>query len=469
MKEISFAPLSRLEGHGKVTLQLDELGNLVDARFHVIEFRGFEKFLQGRKLWEAPRITTRACGICPISHHLASAKACDAVLDVDIPKTAKLYRELHHMSQTIHSHALHFFFLAAPDFLFPDDEAKRNVIGIIQANPDLAKKAIELRKCGQESNHILGGKAIHPVTSLPGGISQPLTKENGEEIRKNFQRALELSKVAIDVGKAIFKENHDFVMKFADIKTNYMAMVNEGNLELYDGKIRIDNPFCEPLTEFDAQDYLNYIGEKVENWSYLKFPYYKKLGWPDGIYRVNSLARLNVCDKISTPLANHELQEFRKLYGRQAHQPLLYHFARLIEMLYCVERGLEILDNSELYSKEYRIKVKSKAGRGVGCIEAPRGVLIHDYTTNDKCDIVKANLIVATVSNNAAMNMCVKEAAKQYVKNGVITEPIMNKIEMAVRAYDPCLSCATHVIGKMPLSVELYDSKGLLLDIRKKE
>jgi coenzyme F420-reducing hydrogenase alpha subunit len=462
-KEISFAPVSRLEGHGKITLRLDDQGNLVDAHFHVIEFRGFEKFLQGRKLWEAPRITTRACGICPISHHLASAKACDDLLGIEIPKAAKLYRELHHMNQTIHSHALHFFFLAAPDFFFPDDETKRNVLGIVAANPDLAKKAIELRKCGQENNHIMGGKAIHPVTSLPGGISHPLSKEDGQIIRKNVERALELGKVALDVGKLIFKENHDLVMRFADIKTNYLGLVKDGNLELYDGKLRLDNPFEETIEEFEPRDYLNYIGERVEDWSYLKFPFYKPLGWPHGIYRVNSLARLNVCDQISTPLANAALQEYRKTYGRQAHAPLLFHFARLVEIIYAAERALQILDDPELFSKDCRIKVHPKAGRGVGVIEAPRGVLIHDYTTDSNGLITKANLIVSTVHNNPAMDMCVKEAAKQFIKGPDIPEPVMNKLEMAVRAYDPCLSCATHAIGKMPLSVEIYDCSGNLV------
>ncbi len=467
-KVVNICPVSRLEGHGKITLHLDDHGELTDAKFHVVEFRGFEKFLQGRKVWEAPRITTRACGICPISHHLASAKATDAVYGVEIPYTAKLYRELHHMSQIIHSHALHFFFLASPDFLFPDDAAKRNVLGILESNPQLAKKAIELRKMGQEINHILGGKAIHPVTSIPGGVSKPIGKDDLKKIRQNLNRALELGKTALKVGGMIFDKNHNFVSKFANFPTYYMGLVKDGNLELYDGSLRVVDSEGNQVDEFDPNDYLDHISERTENWSWLKFPFLKKFGWPDGIYRVNSLARLNVCDQISTPLANEELQKFREKYGRAPGNTLLFNFARLIELLYAIERGIQITDDPEITGTDIRKLIKVGGGEGIGVIEAPRGVLIHHYKADDRGSLTMANMIVSTVQNNPSMNQAVLHAAKQFIKaDQEITEPLMNRIEMAVRAYDPCLSCATHAVGKMPLHVEMYGPDGKLIKERK--
>jgi coenzyme F420-reducing hydrogenase alpha subunit len=463
-KKIVVAPISRVEGHGKVVLEVDSNNKLVDAKFHVLEFRGFEKFLQGRKVWELPRIVTRACGICPISHHLASAKACDDLFEVDIPIAAKLTRELHHMAQMIHSHSLHFFFLAAPDFLFPDEEAKRNVLGIIDANPNLAKQAIELRKMGQTINEIIGGKAIHPVTSIPGGMSKKLTKAEVEDIHKKLKRAMELTKSSLEVAKVIFSKNIDFIKSFADIKTNFAGLVKDGNLELYDGQIRMISPEGKILNEFEPKDYLNFIAERVENWSWLKFPYYKPLGWPNGTYRVNSLARLNVCDQISTPLANEQLKEFRKQFGRYPSQTLLFHYARIIEMLYAVERGLEIIKDPELIKGEIRTKLKIRGGEGVGVIEAPRGILIHHYKADDTGTVKRANMIVSTVQNNPAMNQSVLAAAKDVIDGSKITEPVLNRIEMAVRAYDPCLSCATHAVGKMPLIIQVKDKSGKIIN-----
>jgi coenzyme F420-reducing hydrogenase alpha subunit len=459
-KKIEIAPISRVEGHGKVTLEVDDDNKLIDAKFHVLEFRGFEKFLQGRKVWELPRIVTRSCGICPISHHLASAKACDDMFEVEIPTAAKLTRELHHMAQMIHSHSLHFFFLASPDFLFPDDEAKRNVLGIIDANPNLAKQAIELRKMGQTINEIIGGKAIHPVTSIPGGMSKKLTTEEVHNIHQKLKRAMELTKSSLDVAKMIFSKNIDFIKSFADIKTNFAGLVKDGNLEMYDGNIRIISPEGKIINEFDPREYLNYIGERVESWSWLKFPYYKPLGWPDGTYRVNSLARLNVCDQISTPLANEELKSFRKQFGRYPSQTLLFHYGRIIELMYAVERGLELIKNSELTSGDIRKKLTIRGGEGVGVIEAPRGILIHHYKADDKGTVQRVNMIVSTVQNNPAMNQAVLSAAKDVIDGTEITESVLNRIEMAVRAYDPCLSCATHAVGKMPLIVQIQNKAG---------
>ncbi len=464
-KAVAIEPCSRLEGHGKVTLHLDDSGNLSDARFHVMEFRGFEKFCEGRKIWELPRITPRSCGICPVSHHLASAKACDDLYGVDIPPTAKLIRELMHMAQFIHSHALHFFYLAAPDFFFPADASKRNIMGILEAYPDLAKKAVELRKCGQEMVNVTGGKRIHPITALPGGVSKPITQDEKQKLSEHVQRAKQLAGELLPVAKKLFNVNKNLINSFAPIRTNYMGMVKEGNLELYDGKVVVENYEGQKVSEFQ-KDYLSQIDEKVAAWSYLKFPYLKNIGWPSGMYRVGPLARVNVAEQIATPLADQELKEFRQFFGSQkhVHGTLQYHWARFIEILYAIERAEEIINDPQLLSTEVRQKLEPKAGEGVGIIEAPRGTLIHHYKCDDKGTVTMANLIVATIGNNGGINMSVKEAAKQYIKDGEITEPAMNMVEMAIRAYDPCLSCATHAVGQMPLKVSLHNSKNKVVD-----
>ncbi len=461
-KTINIAPTSRVEGHGKVSLQLNESGELIDARFHVMEFRGFEKFCQGRKVWEMPRITTRACGICPISHHLASAKACDDLFGVQIPLTAQLTRELLHMGQIVHSHALHFYYLAAPDFLFPGLEAKRNVLGVNEKSPDLVKQAIELRKMGQESNQIIGGKAIHPVTALPGGISKPLTHEEVQTLKGYFQRALDLSLSGLSLAKNIFDDNREFILNYANLNTNFLGLVKKGKMEMYDGNLRLINPHGETLEEFNPSSYLEHIGERTEDWSWLKFPFYKKQGWPDGIYRVGPLARINAADEISTPKANELLHEFREKYGRYPGHTLLFHYARLIETVYAAERALEILDDSNLITNNFRQKLKIQGGEGVGVIEAPRGTLIHHYEADDTGSITKANLIVSTIGNNPSMNQAVLEVAKDHIKGGEeeLSEEVFNRIEMAIRAHDPCLSCATHAIGQMPLHCTVYNHEG---------
>ncbi|MFP4403288.1 MAG: Ni/Fe hydrogenase subunit alpha [Nanoarchaeota archaeon] len=466
-KVVTIEPCSRLEGHGKITLHLDDEGKLDDAKFHVVEFRGFEKLMEGRKVWEAPRITPRSCGICPVSHHLASAKACDDLFGAQIPESAKLIRELMHMGQFIHSHALHFFYLGAPDFFYPMDAAKRNILGVIGADPEMAKKAILLRKCGQEIIHITGGKRIHPITALPGGVSKPISSKEKELLDNYIKQAKELALELYPVAKQIFSDNKELINSFAPVKTNYMGSINNaGNLQLYDGKLNVISPEGKDIVTFTYDKYLENIGEKVATWSYMKFPFVKKIGWPDGMYRVGPLARLNVASNISTSIANNELMEFRKFFNseRIVNGTLQYHWARLIELIHAIEKSEEILSNPELLSKNVRVKVTPKAGEGVGIIEAPRGTLIHHYKADDKGTITMCNLIVATVGNNGGINMSVKEAAKQYVNASRLEEPIMNMVEMAVRAYDPCLSCATHAIGKMPLNVSLFDKNNKLLD-----
>lgn len=466
-KTITVAPISRLEGHGKVTIHLDENDQVVESRFHVVEFRGFEKFCEGRLLSEMPVITTRICGICPVSHHLASVKACDDALGVEIPPAAKKLRELIHMGQYVHSHALHFFYLAAPDFVLgpSSDPAQRNVVGIIAADPELGKKAIHLRKIGQSIIERVGGRPIHPVTAIPGGMSRPLSHEDRFASLKEMDEAVELCRLALDVGKGVFEKYADIVPKFAVIDTKYMGLVKDGNLEFYDGKLRLIDENGARLEDFDPRDYLNYIGEHVEDWSYMKFPYYLKQSYPEGAYRVGPLARLNVADAIGTPLANKELVEFKQLaHGRPVNATLYFHYARLIELLCAAERARQLLQDDEIVSTDVRVRVDRRAGEGVGVIEAPRGTLIHHYWADESGKIEKANIIVATGHNNRAINLSVNAVAKEFVNGGKVEEGALNLVEMAVRCYDPCLSCATHAVGQLPLEISLIAPDGSVLD-----
>jgi NAD-reducing hydrogenase large subunit len=466
-RTITIEPVTKIEGHGKVTIHLDEQGNVADARFHVTEFRGFEKFCEGRMLWDMPVITERACGICPVSHHLASAKACDDLLGVAIPPAARKLRELMHMAQMVHSHALHFFFLAAPDLVLgPDaDPLKRSVLGIVEADPELAKKAIRLRKIGQTGIERVGGRKIHPVTAIPGGMSQPLDHKDRFVMLKEADEAIALAKLAVGVARALNEKYASVIPTFAAFDTAYCGLVKDGALELYDGDIRIVDASGRRLAEFPGRDYLKHIGERVEEWSYLKFPYYKPMGWPGGVYRVNSLARLNVADRVTTPLAAAEHKAFRALgKGRPVRESLYFHYARTIELLHAAERMKELLLDDEIVSGDVRVRVDRRAGEGVGVIEAPRGTLIHHYWADDMGKVTKVNLIVATVHNNQAMNMSVADVARQFIRNGKASEGLLNRVEMAIRCYDPCLSCATHAVGRMPLVVEVLSNRGALVD-----
>lgn len=472
-KTITIEPITKIEGEAKVTIQLDDKGNVSDARFHVLDFRGFEKFVEGRMFWELPVITPRICGICPVSHHLASVKACDDILKVDIPAPAKKLRELMHMGQYIHSHSLHFFHLAAADLLFgPDsDPMQRNIIGIIQANPDLAKEVIKLRKYGQKVIELTGGRPIHPVTAIPGGMSKPLTHEERYVLLKEIDSIIKFSLRTVEIAKEINEKYKDIIPEFGlTSKTKHMGLVKNGSLELYDGNLRMIDPDGNILSEFEPRNYLDYIGEHIEDYSYAKFPFYKPHGYPDGIYRVAPLSRLNVAERIDTELANKELQEFKKLNnGKPVQETFYYHYARVIEILYAAERAKQLLEDDDIINNNVRVKVDRCAGTGVGVVEAPRGTLFHHYEVDDIGRILKANIIVATGQNNPAMNLSVKEIAKKYIKDGKFTEGILNRIEMGIRAYDPCLTCTTHAIGKMPLEIKLLDSKGTCIDIIKRE
>jgi NAD-reducing hydrogenase large subunit len=464
---ITISPVSRLEGHGKITIHLNNQGYVERSYFHVVEFRGFEEFCKGRLLSDMPTITPRICGICPVSHHLASAKACDDAWNVRIPPAAKLLRELMHMGQFIQSHALHFFYLAAPDFLLGpfSDPAKRNVIGLLQANPQLGQQAIRLRQIGQNIIDRVGGRPIHPVTAIPGGMSRPLFYDDRDRIRRELAEALQLAQLALRVGKDVFQKYSAIVPTFASFKSNYMGMTNNGNLELYDGTFRMIDKTGFFLKFFDAYNYAQAIGEHVEDWSYLKFPYLKDKGWPDGTYRVGPLARLNVADRIGTELADKELTRFKQLgKGGPVHETLYYHYARLIELLYAVERARQLVEDSQIISEEVRVPVKRQSGEGVSIIEAPRGTLIHHYWVDKNGKIIQTNMIVATTHNNAAINRSVNAVAKEYVKGGQIKEGALNMVEMAVRCYDPCLSCSTHANGKMPMQLLLIAADGTVID-----
>ena len=470
-KIITVQPISRVEGHGKVTIHLDENNKVKESHFHVVEFRGFEKFCQGRLMAEMPVITTRICGICPVSHHLASVKACDAALGLEIPPAAKKLRELMHMGQTIHSHALHYFYLAAPDFILgpSSDPVKRNIVGLVGADKELVKKAIRLRQIGQNIVDHVGGRSIHPVTAIPGGMSRSLSHEHRYVIGKELRDAMPLAQLALDSIKKINQDYANIIPKFSVIKTNYMGLTRNGSFELYDGKFRIRNAEGDNIVEFKDSEYLEHIGERVEDWSYLKFPYFKKLGYPEGTYRVGPLARLNVADRISTPEANNAFQEFRQLgKGKMVHETLYYHYARIIELIYAIERANELIADEDIISSDVRVQAARIAGEGVGVIEAPRGTLIHHYWVDDSGKIERANLIVATVHNNAAIDRSVNEVAKQFVDGAKITEGALNMVEMAVRCYDPCLSCATHAVGQMPLSIELLAADGTRVDLAKR-
>jgi NAD-reducing hydrogenase large subunit len=464
---LTISPVTRLEGHGKVTLHLNDHDEVEDARFHVVEFRGFEEFCKGRLLSDMPAITPRICGICPVSHHLASAKACDDAWNVRIPPAAKKLRELMHMGQFIQSHALHFFYLAAPDFVFGPsaDPAQRNIVGLLKEDPELGKKAIRLRQIGQNIIDLVGGRPIHPVSAIPGGMSKPLTINQREQIARELEEALPLARLALDFGKKIYVDYADLVPDFAVFGSNYMGMVKDGDLELYDGLLRMIDETGFYLKFFDAVNYADSIGEHVEDWSYLKFPYLLDKGWPEGAYRVGPLARLNVADNIATEHAGKELIAFKKLgHGQPVHETLYYHYARLIELLYATERAAQLISDPDISSKEVRVPVKRQSGQGVSVLEAPRGTLIHHYWVDEMGKIEKANMIVATTHNNAMINRSVKEVAKAHVKGGKIEEGTLNLVEMAVRCYDPCLSCSTHAVGQMPMELQLFAADGSLVD-----
>ena len=463
--KITIEPVTRIEGHAKVVVHLDDAGKVESARLHVNEFRGFEKFCEGRLFYEMPLITERICGICPVSHHLASAKACDEILGVSIPRPARLLRELMHMGQTIQSHAMHFFELAGPDLLlgFDADPAIRNVVGLYTRNPELTRQAVALRKFGQEIIARVGDRKIHPNFAIPGGVNKALKVEDRDWILGQFEQMLGIAKVGLDLMKGWASANSATLQSFANFPTAYMGMVADNDaLALYDGQIRLVDAGRQPLARFNGSEYLRFIGEHVENWSYLKFPFYKPLGWPDGSYRVGPLGRLNAATQIGTPLAQAEYEIFQQLAGGGVVSgTLFYHYARLIELLYAIEHAQQLLLDGDITSTDLRAGGAIRNHEGVGVIEAPRGTLWHHYQVDDDGRLTRINLIVATGNNNYAMSRAVEEVAKAYIPvGGAVPEGALNRIEAAIRAYDPCLSCSTHALGRMPMIVTVIDANG---------
>ncbi len=468
VQKITIEPVTRIEGHAKVTIHMNDAGSVERAYLHINEFRGFEKFCEGRMYFEMPTITPRICGICPVSHHLAAAKAGDALAGSPPPKPASMLRELTHMGQIIQSHGMHFFELAGPDLLlgFDADPAVRNVVGLIQTNPEVAVKAVELRKFGQQIIEKVAGRRIHPTFAIPGGVNKALERKLRDEMLSGIDKAIETTQLGIRIMKDWAEKNAEDINKFAVFPTGYMSMVTaDDGLELYDGNIRLVDSSGKQLEKFSGSNYLDYIAEHVEDWSYLKFPYYKKMGYPQGVYRVGPLGRLNAVDHIPTPLANEELKRFKALNGggKPIENTLHYHYARLVEIIYALENARRLLEDPDILSTDIRNTRQDFKGEGVGVIEAPRGTLIHHYWTKANGQLERVNLIVSTGHNNWAMSNAVDSVAKTYVKGPEIHEGLLNRVEAAVRAHDPCLSCSTHAVGQMPMIVQVRDSQGNLI------
>jgi NAD-reducing hydrogenase large subunit len=475
-QKIVIDPVTRIEGHAKISIYLDDAGEVTDARFHVTEFRGFEKFCEGRPLWEMPGITGRICGICPVSHLLASAKTGDRILSVTIPPAAAKLRRLMNLGQIIQSHALSFFHLSGPDFFlgWDSDPQQRNVFGLIAADPELARSGIRLRQFGQEVIEVLGGRKIHPAWAVPGGVREPISTEG----RTQLQNWLPEVKQTIANGIAQFKRLlPDFAQEtisFGNFPSLFMGLVTpEGMWEHYDGVIRFSDSEGNIIADkLDPTRYQEYIGEAVENWSYLKFPYYRPWGYPDrnssdtrsGIYRVGPLARLNICSSIGTPQADRELQEFRDRRQQSAFSSFFYHYARLIEILASIEQIEILLDDPEIQSHRLRAEAGINQLEGVGVSEAPRGTLFHHYQVDENGLIQKVNLIIATGQNNLAMNRTVAQIAKHFIHGHEIPEGMLNRVEAGIRAFDPCLSCSTHAAGQMPLHLQLMAADGSVVD-----
>ncbi len=466
-QRIIIDPVTRIEGHAKISIYLDDAGNVSDAEFHVVEFRGFEKFCEGRPYSEMPGITPRICGICPVSHLLASAKAGDAIMAVNIPPAADKLRRLMNLGQFIQSHALSFFHLSAPDFLLGWDTppAQRNVFGLIAANQDLARAGIRLRQFGQEIIQILGGQKIHPAWAVPGGVRSSLADDGRAKIRSWLPEAHATTRTAFELFQKALDTHKREVQFFGNFPSLFMGLVEpDGTWEHHGGKLRFtDASGCIIADQLDPKRYAEYIAESVQPTSYLKSPYYSPLGCPDGMYRVGPLARLNVAEQMGTPKADAELKKFKKMGRGAVTSSFLYHYARLIEILACLERVEILMDDPELSSEDLRADAGINSLRGVGVSEAPRGTLFHDYTVDRDGLLRKVNLIVATGQNNLAMNQTVAQIARHYVRGREIPEPMLNRVEHGIRCYDPCLSCSTHAVGQMPLEVSLIGPDGALL------
>jgi len=478
MKEIVINPITRLEGHGKITIFLNEQGTVENAYLQIPELRGFERFCIGRRAELMPQITSRICGVCPVAHHMASTKALDACFNVEPPSAAKKLRELMYCGYMIYDHTLHFYYLGGPDFVVGPDAppAERNILGVIKkAGLDVGKEVIKHRAYGQKITEIIGGKATHPVCGLPGGVSKWLTEEERDEILKMAESCVEFAKFSLKLFHDIVLGNTKYVdmikSDYYTLKTYNMGLVDEDNhVNFYDGKVRVTDPNGNEFVKFAPSEYLDVIEEHVEEWTYVKMPYLKKIGWKgfvdgpeSGIYRVGPLGRLNAAEGMATPLADEEYKRMYETLGRPVHSTLAFHWARLIELLYAAERAVELAKDPEITSKEIRNPV-GEPGEGVGIVEAARGTLIHHYKLDEDGLIKDVNLIVATTNNYPAICMSVRDAAKGLIKGENVSEGLLNMVEMAYRAYDPCFACASHfAFGEMPLTIEIYNHEKKLI------
>jgi NAD-reducing hydrogenase large subunit len=467
-RQIVIDPVTRIEGHAKITINLDDQGNVADAHFHVTQLRGFEKLCDGRPFHEMPSLMARICGICPVSHLIASAKACDEILAVRISPTAAHLRRIMNLAQIIQSHALSFFYLSAPDLLLgmDSDPAQRNLLGVFRSTPEVARDGIRVRQFGQQVIELLGGKRIHPGWIVPGGVATPLSSATRDQILAMLPDVITIAERSLHWFKASLERYEMEIRTFANFPSLFMGLVNDhGLLETYDGTLRVMDATGQIIADHvEPARYADVIAEASEPSSYLKSAYYKPLGYPDGVYRVGPLARLNIIDQCGTPRADQELAEFRA--GR--HGPELssfaYHGARLIEILYALEAMEGLLSEPDILDTHVRATAWPNRFEGVGMAEAPRGTLIHHYHIDEQGLITWANLIIATGHNNLAMNRGVQQVAQHFVRDGTLTDGILNRVEAVIRAFDPCLSCSTHAFGQMPLQVQLVDVAGRVLD-----
>jgi NAD-reducing hydrogenase large subunit len=469
LRRIAIEPVSRVEGHGKVTILLDAQNHVKQVRLHIVEFRGFEKFIEGRPYWEVPVMVQRLCGICPVSHQLAAAKALDHVVGAaQVPASAEKIRRLMHYGQVMQSHALHFFYLASPDLLFGFDSAVelRNIVAVAAAHPDIARKGILLRKFGQEIIRATSGKRIHGTGAIPGGVNKHVSRDDRDLLRADVDQMCDWAREGVQVIKQMHVANAQLYESFANFPSNWMSLVRaDGALDLYSGSLRVRDPAGRILLDsYNDQDYLSLIEEEVRPWTYMKFPHLRSLGREHGWYRVGPLARVQNCDFIPSPLAEAERQEF-VAWGRGAPvgATLAYHWARMIEALHAVEVIRMLLDDPDILAGTL-VAGGTRHTCGVGTLEAPRGTLIHDYAVGADDLVTHCNLIVSTTNNNQAMNEAVRAVSRQYLDGHELTEGLLNRIEVAIRAFDPCLSCATHALGQMPLDVSLLGDRGEIFD-----
>ncbi len=472
-KRVYIEPVTRIEGHGKVSIYLDDDNNVTQARMHVVEFRGFERFVQGRPFWEVPSMIQRLCGICPVSHHLCAAKAMDRIVGAtQLTPTAEKMRRLMHYGQTYQSHALHFFHLSSPDLLFgfDADPAIRNVIGVAQKYPELGVQAIKMRGYGQEVIKATAGKRIHGTGAIPGGINKNLAVDERDTLLKDIDQMVAWGESAVKIAKDYTVENLEMLAPFGTFDSNHGGITQaDGTLDLYDGKFTvIDAQGNKILDQMDPMDYLDHIQEEVRDWSYMKFPFVKELGPEKGWYRVGPLSRINICTKIDTPKAEAAREEFMAVTdGKPNNITMAYHWTRMIELLHSIEKIEELLNDPDLQGDDLVVK-GDRQEETVAVIEAPRGTLWHHYKVNDRDQVTQANLIVSTTQNNEPMNRSVQKVAQDHISGKAeITEGMLNHIEVAIRAYDPCLSCATHALGHMPLEVELIGADGELIEKKK--